>query len=257
MSTLLNIIDPQNDFCHKNGSLYVPNADNDMLNLSEYIKNNIYSIDDIIVSLDDHHKMDISHALWWINNKGEHPKPFTEITFDDILNNKWNTTIDEHKLWSEFYVKTLKEQGNFPLFIWPYHCIIGTWGSNIFQPLDDALDLWEKSQYKSPTYIRKGQSQLTEHYSEIKAEVETIEDNTKPNNDLIASLDYYDNIIVAGEALSHCLANSVRDMIHFNINPKKITILSDCTSNVYGFDNAGDVFINEMKSIGVTFTFSK
>ena len=37
----LMIIDPQNDFCLKNGSLSVPGADKDMERLAKMIENNI------------------------------------------------------------------------------------------------------------------------------------------------------------------------------------------------------------------------
>jgi nicotinamidase-related amidase len=120
--------------------------------------------------------------------------------------------------------------------------------------LADALREWEETKFTSPVIVRKGQNPLTEHYSAVKAEV-LIEGNpeTDVNQDLVKELQLFDQIVVAGEALSHCLANTVSDLIKNDVNPKKIIILSDCTTSVPMFEELGKKFQTEMELIGVRF----
>ena len=60
-STHLVCIDPQNDFCHKNGSLSVSGADDDMNQLAAMIRRAGDKIGKISVTLDSHHIIDIAH----------------------------------------------------------------------------------------------------------------------------------------------------------------------------------------------------
>ena len=73
MGTTLLIIDPQNDFCHPEwGTLYVPGAEQDMDRLTQFVMQFRDDIDSIVVSLDSHQRMDISHPLWWVDAHGAH-----------------------------------------------------------------------------------------------------------------------------------------------------------------------------------------
>jgi len=61
-------------------------------------------------------------------------------------------------------------------------------------------------------------------------------------------------ILVAGEAGSHCLANTVTDIVNNFVDPKyiqKIVLLTDATSPVPGFESAQDNFISEMTNRGM------
>lgn len=58
---------------------------------------------------------------------------------------------------------------------------------------------------------------------------------------------------MCGQALSHCVNYTVRDIVeHW---PKdeagKLTVLSDCASSVPGFEEAGEVFVRDMREAGV------
>ena len=61
------------------------------------------------------------------------------------------------------------------------------------------------------------------------------------------------NLIVAGEALSHCVANTVRDIAsNFGEdNIKKLVLLTDCSSSVGGFEQLGTDFVAEMQARGM------
>lgn len=269
----LVIIDPQNDFCkppvnekvdygllgdevepvESGGSLYVDGADSDIIRLSTFISEYQYDISEIYVTLDDHRRLDIAHPMWWINDTYMHPPAYTIITYSDVKNGKWKASVPEYQEWSEEYIKRLDNQGNYPHIIWPYHCISGTYGANIVPVLVESLREWEELTFKSTEIIRKGQDPLTEHYSAIKAEVVTQSPYSDVNQDFIEELKAFDEILVAGEALSHCVANTVRDMIRYGVNPKKVIILSDCTSNVPTFEELGYAFQRDMELIGIRF----
>jgi hypothetical protein len=57
----------------------------------------------------------------------------------------------------------------------------------------------------------------------------------------------------AGEARSHCLANTVLDIANNfgEENIKKMVLLEDGTSDVPGFENLGEDFVKEMKGRGM------
>ena len=89
MKTLLFIVDMQNDFCSPQGSLYVPGAEMDAERLGRLIDRRKEDIDKIILTLDQHHVMDIAHPFYWHDERGEHPKPFTAISWWEVLSGEW------------------------------------------------------------------------------------------------------------------------------------------------------------------------
>ena len=69
-----------------------------------------------------------------------------------------------------------------------------------------------------------------------------------------------DEILVAGEALSHCLLWTVRDMADsFGDDSfiKKVVLLSDCTSPVPGFEAMGQKLQDDLMSRRMQVTTSK
>jgi len=61
-------------------------------------------------------------------------------------------------------------------------------------------------------------------------------------------------VLWTGEALSHCLANTFRDVAANFSNPeyvKKMTLLTDATSSVPTFEKYGEDFIKEMTAKGM------
>ena len=257
MSKHLLIIDPQNDFCHPSGALYVEGAENDMTRLAAYIIKNLESIDNITVSLDSHHPMHIAHPIWWVNEAGEHPKPFTIITKDDVENGVWKAKLNSQVEYSKEYVNKLDEQGNYALCIWPPHCLIGSEGHSVYKPLFDALVMWENKNKRVVSYLHKGDELKTESYSVFNPEVATEE--SRNLWDFVESEIYpEDEVIVAGEASSHCVKSSVEDLVKFCTNLDKdwvnrLTLLTDCMSPVGGLDlfkENADKFIKNVEALG-------
>lgn len=253
----LVVIDPQNDFCDPNGALSVPGADEDMNRLAKMIDRIGSKLNDIHCTLDTHHFVDIAHPIFWKNNKGENPAPFTIISSADVENGIWTTTQPGLFKYSLDYVKQLESNGRYPLCIWPPHCLIGTWGHNVFESVATAFKNWE-SQFAMVDYVTKGSNYKTEHYSGLCADVPDPNDpSTQLNTDFINTLESVDQIVIAGEASSHCVANTVRDVVN-NFGDesyaKKITLLTDAMSSVPTFEQFETDFYDEMKDKGVHFS---
>lgn len=253
MSTALLIIDPQRDFIITPeflGSLGVPGAHEDMQRLGSHIKSKLP--DSIYVTLDTHQKLDIAHAMWWVDAQGNHPNPFTLISVEDLASGKWKTADPAMQEYSNFYVQELAKNNKYQLCVWPYHCIDGTEGHKVDPELQEALSVWEASTGNKVQYIYKGKNPKTEHYSGLQAEVVLADDpDTELNVSAIKSLDKHDTIEVAGEALSHCVGSTLAHLLE-NVDPAKVHVLTDCMSSVPGFESNGEDFLKFALNKGAT-----
>jgi len=278
MKIHLLIIDPQNDFCYPGidmsamlkeqkvllsdnvapeiinpGSLFVPGADADMRHLAIMIKRLKNKLDDIHVTLDSHHLVDIAHPIFWMDTQGQNPGPFTIITAQDVRNGVWRTTNPQFQKRALEYVTSLETNGRYPLCIWPPHCRIGTFGYGVVSGLGSELVKWEED-FAMVDYVTKGSNFWTEHYSAVQADVPDPEDpGTQLNMPLIETLQEADIILLAGEARSHCLANTVTDIANNfgEENIKKLVLLEDATSDVPGFEQMGEDFVSNMTKRGM------
>ena len=161
MKTAIVIIDMQNDFIHKNGSLCVPNGDKAAKNIANFLKEN--DVDKIFASMDYHPKNNIASTEFWYDSENKHVKPFTEITLDDVLSKKVRSHY--YKAYLIAYLKELEKKGK-KLIAWPPHCIQDTWGCDICDEINEILKNKDNVEY-----IKKGENPYTEHYSIFKAEV--------------------------------------------------------------------------------------
>lgn len=235
----LLIIDPQNDFCDPKGNLPVAGADDDMKRLATFINRAYKNFDEVHVTLDSHQAMDVAHPPFWKDSKGKSPDPFTTITNADIKSGKWLPFSQDKEIMDKMlaYTSALETGGRYPLMIWPIHCLIGSSGAAVYPPIMDALTKLAIETGSTIDYVIKGSNIWTEHYSAIRAEVPDPDDqqNTGLNTRLIQRLLECDEIAVAGEAGSHCVANTVRDIATaFGDDSyiKKIVLLEGCYSPV-------------------------
>lgn len=251
----LLIIDPQVDFCDPNGALYVAGADKDMERLATMIDRVASKLTDIHVTLDSHHLVDVAHPIFWRDTAGKHPNPFTIITASDVETGKWTPSLPSLTKRMLAYVKALEKGGRYPLCIWPPHCLIGSNGHNVFPCVYDALKRFEESQFAIVDFVTKGSNIYTEHYSALLAEVPDSNDpGTQINTTLVNTLMEADIIAIAGEAGSHCLCNSVKDLAkNFQDDSyiQKLVLLEDATSPVTGFEQLQIDFIKEMTARGM------
>ena len=260
MRVSLLIIDPQNDFVAKSGKLSVPGADADMDRLATMIRRLQPKLDDIVVTLDSHRKVDISHPLWFVDSAGRSPSPFTMISAADLEKGVWNTRLPSYRARTLAYLKALEKSARYPHIIWPEHCLIGSEGHGVWPNLMDAIHGWE-GQFALAEMVTKGSNIWTEHFSAVKAEVPDPNDpSTQVNTSLISTLEEADVILLAGEALSHCVRSTVEDIATYFSDPKyvsKMVLLEDATSNVPNppgttlFSDGANSFIQNMKSRGM------
>lgn len=264
----LLIIDPQNDFCdipererpmlengaRLNPALPVSGADRDMKRLAAFIARAGDRLREIHVTLDSHNPVDIAHPSWWRDADGAAPAPFTVISAAAVRAGTWRASDPARQARSLAYVESLERNGRYALVIWPEHCLIGHWGHNLHSALAEALDTWARKRLDTVDFVMKGMNPHTEHYSAVRAEVpDPTDPATLTNETLIAKLATADTILIAGEALSHCVANTVRDIADSlgTENVGKMVLLSDCTSPVGGFERLGEDFVREMTARGM------
>ena len=209
---------------------------------------------DIHVTLDSHHFVDIAHPIFWKDGSGGHPAPFTIISAQNVETGRWTPTQPGACPRALAYVQALEKNGRYPLCVWPPHCLIGSSGHAVVPELFAAMQEWEK-RFALVDYVTKGSNIWTEHYSAIQADVpDPADPSTQINTALIQTLMKADLVAVAGEAGSHCLANTVRDVANNFGDDRlvsKIVLLQDATSPVTGFEAFQKDFLREMTSRGM------
>lgn len=267
MKIHLVIIDPQNDFMDSpDSSLPVPGANDDMRRLATLVGRVGKKLEDIHVTLDSHRVIDVAHSGMWRDANGAPPAPFTMISADDIQNNIWTPRNRGYRGRMLKYAQALEAQGNYPLLIWPEHCVIGTPGHNVQSDLMAALIEWERSEFANVDYVVKGTNTFTEHYGALQAEVpDQTDPSTTLNTDFLQMLSEADVIGVAGEALSHCVKSTVSQIADHigEEHIKKFHILTDCSSPVPqnpgtpDFPAIAQAWLQEMQSRGMTLTTSE
>ena len=288
--TTLLLVDVQKDF-HPGGSLAIPTANDDAERIASLIRNHPSKINRIVATLDSHHKLHIAHPSFWVPGdardddaspaNAQHPSPFTIISADDIAQGKWkprsnlrmsqledmldgtvfenpesvmtaDNTLDVTKYCLE-YARRLEAKGRFQICIWPEHCLIGSEGHAIVPSVRQAMDDWSATTGASVEWIPKGENLLTEMYSALAADV-PVSKATAFNKGLHASLMASDKLIICGQAMSHCVNYTARDIVdHCSTkeDASKIYLLTDCASAVPGFEAAADAFQKDMKDAGV------
>ena len=252
MEASLLVIDPQNDFCSPNGALFVPGATEDMERLAVFIKNNADALEAVHVTLDCHSYYHIAHPCFWRDQNGNPPAPYTTITHTDFVNGAYlpqDCSLEERV---GEYLAALESRGRYQLTVWPPHCLFATEGFAVCSAVASALHDWECGRTgRIANFIEKARNPYTEHYSAIAAEVPDITDPaTQTNTALIDRLRGATNIFVAGEALSHCVANTLHDLFSY-LEPQNVTLLRDCTSSVTGFERHGEAFVEEYAAKGM------
>lgn len=256
MTNAFLIIDAQFDFCHPDGALFVPGADADINRIAGLIRRFVHQIDHIVVTLDTHHVPDIAHPLFWHDANGQHPNPFTPISAADVDNGRWIPRFDADK--ARQYVRDLEADGQFQHFIWPEHCLIGSRGASLHDTLLAALRDWTQLRDLDYKAVQKGLYPLTEHFGIFRAQVpDPAVSDTQLNTALMADLNRFDAVYLMGEAKSHCVANSLKQLLDFApaLVPKLI-VLTDCTSDVTGLGYLGDPIYADARARGVRFAES-
>jgi nicotinamidase-related amidase len=252
--TLLLIIDMQNDFCLPDGALYVAGAEKDAGRLGKFIIRYSEIIDHIIMTQDNHNVVDISHPVFWEDKHGNPPPPFTGISTRDVELGIWRPRFEKGK--AREYIQKLEQQGEFPHTIWPEHCIIGSRGAAIVDEIMEPVKAWARNG-KFYELVIKGTNPLTEHFGALMANIPVWgSPETQLNIQLAYTLRSFDAILIAGEAKSHCVATTIKQMVNIGGFAEKLVILEDCMSNVTGFETIASSIYENAKINGARFTSS-
>lgn len=243
----LFVIDGQNDFCASGnepndwpwpagkptaGALCVGGADeeaNRVANMIKDLKDPVnkrnHRISRIHASLDSHHENDGSHNNSWKQKNGEMANPFQIVSHENVVNQDFipiiaNGVFDGVPMsaldWALKYTKALDERGRNPLCLWPKHCLIGTWGQQVYKPLFDAYSEWCGTTKWIVNWITKGEWPFSEHYSALEADVpEPTRPDTYMNSGVINDAMNADISIWTGWAGSHCLRWTGLDGVNY------------------------------------------
>lgn len=273
MSRIFLGIDPQRSFGNVNGELYVPGADKDMERLGHVVET--VDFDDVIITLDSHEFLHISHPIWFKFADEEeicHPEPFTRMCIEngeivgymqDKCVGQFKTTIESLQKWTVEYIQKLTDKG-IPHIIWVPHCIMGTKGHNIVPSFMKGVLAWERKRIvagkKARAFkIMKGRSIYTEHFSAIRPVVRVPFDAEKTgiNNKLLDRLSLHSitDIVVGGEAWNFCVGSSLTDIVKlcgWRLKvAKKIILLTDGTSEVPNCGDLGKAFMEDLIGRGM------
>ncbi|GAB3797701.1 hypothetical protein GCM10028819_17250 [Spirosoma humi] len=253
MTNAFLIIDTQFDFCHPDGALFVPGAEQDVERMAGLIREHAHQIDHIVVTLDTHHVLDIAHPHFWHDAAGKHPEPFTQITASDVDAGRWVPRFSAEK--ACHYIHALEADGQFMHFIWPEHCLIGSRGAALHDTLLNALKDWSRQRDLDYVAIQKGLYPLTEHFGIFRAQVpDPVIPETQLNTNLIADLARFDAVYLMGEAKSHCVANSLKQLLDVASElVAKVVVVTDCMSDVTGLGHLADPIYAEARARQVRF----
>lgn len=251
----LVLIDVQNTFCIPGYELYVggrsgTGAVDDNTRLVQFIYRNLGMITHIAITLDTHHATQIFHPIFLVDEKGDHPTPYTLVTAEDVQSGRWKFNpilAEDLEIDAEFgqehlkhYTTQLAESGKYELTIWPYHAMLGGIGHALVPAIEEAVFFHTVARYGRPDFEIKGAYPLTEHYSAIGPEVLTgLEGRPlgEKSEKIFQKVQKYDAVVFAGQAKSHCVASTISDLLH-QIKASeeslagKVYLLEDCTSPV-------------------------
>lgn len=261
MTAHLLIIDPQNDFCdeHRAGSpapaLPVAGAGSDLRRLAAFVREHVRAIDNITVTLDSHPSVAIERTTFWQQADGSEVAPFTFLRSEDLDAGRIRArSSDPAVAAAAAYTVGEMTRKAGGMVVWPVHCVTGTWGHNIVQPVAEALAAWELDRQRAAFKVLKGEHPLTEHFGVFEADVPLDgEARTAYNWPLLDRLAASDRVFIAGEASSHCVAASF-DQLYNGLTTydrwPQLVLLRDCMSPVPGFEKAAADFFERARDAG-------
>jgi len=222
----LLLVDVQNTFCTPGFELFVPGAPDDNRRLCEFVYRNLASITQVVPTLDTHRALQVFHAAWLVDADGRHPPPYTVVSAEDVEAGRWRAADPAEQEGLLGYVRALEGRGRFRLTVWPYHAMLGGIGHALVSAADEAVFFHGIARGTAPAFRLKGDDARTEHYSALGPEVGGRRDEA-----LVELLGSFDEILVAGQAKSHCVAWTLEDLLD-DVPAERITLLEDCTSPV-------------------------
>ncbi|MBX7221742.1 MAG: nicotinamidase [Blastocatellia bacterium] len=253
----LLVIDDQVDFSFPSGSLYVAGrsgtgAMDAQQNLVQFVYRHLNTISQITCTMDTHLPFQVFFTSAHLRADGSHPEAHTMITADEYRNGKFQPNpamakqLSADPVWLRrqftHYCEQLEASGKYQLYLWPYHCLLGSNGHRLAGVVEEMRLFHSFTRGAENRPEIKGGNPLTEHYSIFAPEVTTCWDGrpipgAQKNTHLIKTLLEADVVLMAGLASSHCVKGSIADFLGEiqRQDPKlakKVYILRDCTAPV-------------------------
>ena len=230
-------IDCQVGFCTPGASLFVPGAVEDSRRTLDWLYRNMPQITGLHFSLDTHRVFQIFHPAFWVDKDGKHPAPFTPIFYEEVRAGRY-TPIAHPKECLE-YTKKLEASGKYVLTIWPFHTLLGGVSHALLPSLMEASIFHALGRKAQTHFETKGTHAMTENYSVLSPEVKELGAQSVGafNAPFFKLLMDYDRVYVFGQAKSHCVLSTLKDMQEHiqRTDPglvDKVYILEDCMSPV-------------------------
>ena len=105
--------------------------------------------------------MQVFHAIWLVDEHGNHPDPYTLISAEDVEAGRWRVNeavaealgigADYAARHLAHYTRRLAEGGKYDLTIWPYHAMLGGIGHALVSAVEEAVFFHGVARYSQPT----------------------------------------------------------------------------------------------------------
>lgn len=242
---LLLVIDQQNSFI-EGGDLGVPGSVRDTARFGKFMYENLHKITQISLTKDVHTPLQIFHPCWWVDRNGKHPVPVeTVITVESVIQGEWTPVFSPAR--SLAYLHELKAGGKRELRIWPYHCLEGTNGVEFESQFMNLVYFHAVARRSTPVILEKGQDPLSEMYGAFYREDGVA---SETNRAFLDGMPGYNKIYVAGQALSHCVLDTLKHILEHHADNRAFTesihLLTDCSSPIPGTEALTDTAIGEL-----------
>jgi nicotinamidase-related amidase len=274
----LLLVDVQNTFCIPGFELFVAGrsghgAVDDNVRLCRFIYRNLDVITNISATMDTHLPQQVFHAIFFVDEVGNHPAPYTDIEVGELQSGKWRfnpalargfgITPEYGQTMMIHYAGELQQKGKYMLTIWPYHAMLGGIGHALVSAVEEAVYFHSMARLTQPAFEVKGDRPFTEHYSAIGPEVTRGPQGELlgvHNTKFIDTLKQVDALVIAGQAKSHCVAWTISELLEDiqATDPSlasKVYLLDDCTSSVVvpgaDFTDAGDAAFAKFADAGM------
>ncbi|NTX33510.1 nicotinamidase [Myxococcus sp. CA033] len=205
-------IDVQAAFCTPGASLFVPGAVEDTQRTLRWLYSHLNRVTELVFSLDTHRIFQIFHPAWWKDAEGRHPAPMTQVSAADVRSGRWRATrFPEESL---EYCERLEAQARYVLTIWPYHALLGGLSHALVPAFYEASVFHALARDTATHFELKGEHPLTENYSVLMPEVTEVKGQRvgEFNTRLFERLMTFDRLYVFGQAKSHCVLSTLRDL---------------------------------------------
>ncbi len=116
------------------------------------------------------------------------------------------------------YCEQLERRGRYQLYLWPPHCLLGSRGHTMVGVVQEARLFHAYARRAEAEIEIKGTSLLTEHYSVLGAgdrhgaRRHAARDGVFT---LAEKLMAADRLVIAGQASSHCVKNTLEDLLRW------------------------------------------